>query len=65
MRWSDLLDIMTELKNTDTTAYTENDLVLSGLPEYADEAAAVTGGLTEGTLYRTSGGEVRVKLPDV
>lgn len=65
MRWSDLLDIMTELKNTDTTAYTENDLVLTGLPEYADDAAATLGGLTEGTLYRTSGGEVRVKLPDV
>ena len=65
MRWSDFLDCMTELRITDTTDYTENPIAFSDLPEYADDAAATLGGLTEGTLYRTSGGEVRVKLPDV
>ena len=27
---------------------------LSGVPNYADNAAAITGGLTAGMLYRTS-----------
>jgi len=65
MRWSDFLDVLTELKNTDTTTYTENPVKFSDLEVYADDAAATTAGLEEGTLYRTTGGEVRVKLPDV
>ena len=32
------------------------------LPVYANEAAAVTGGLLPGTVYRTATGEMRVKL---
>lgn len=32
------------------------------LPTYADEAAATTGGLKNGTIYKTSTGELRVKL---
>lgn len=65
MRWSDFLSIMTELKNTDTTVYTENPVNFSGLPEYADDAAATLGGLSEGDLYRTTTGELKVKLPDI
>jgi hypothetical protein len=65
MRWSDFLSVMTELKNTDTTAYTENNVNFSGLPEYADDAAAVIGGLADGDLYRTSTGVLMVRLPDV
>lgn len=36
--------------------------VLSGLPVYADEAAAVTGGLAQHALYKTATGEIRIKL---
>lgn len=31
-------------------------LSLSGVPNYADNAAAITGGLTAGNIYRTSAG---------
>ena len=34
--------------------------IITTLPTYADNAAAVTGGLTAGTLYKTATGEVRV-----
>ncbi|HMT02867.1 MAG TPA: hypothetical protein PKD00_06085 [Burkholderiales bacterium] len=33
-----------------------------GLPTYADEAAAVIGGLATDTLYKTAAGELRIKL---
>jgi len=39
-----------------------NTLTVNGLPTYANEAAAVTGGLAAGMIYKTSTGEVRVKL---
>lgn len=65
MRWSDFLEALAELKNTDTTVYTENPLRLSGIEEYADDDAAETGGLTGDELYRTSTGETRVKLPEI
>ena len=32
------------------------------LPTYADEAAAIIGGLATGKLYKTATGEVRIKL---
>lgn len=32
------------------------------IPVFADEAAAVTGGLLTGTVYKTSTGELRIKL---
>ena len=35
----------------------------AGLAEYADDAAAVGGGLTEGDLYRTAAGVVMAVLP--
>jgi hypothetical protein len=38
------------------------DLSVSALPTYADEAAAVTGGLATGDIYKTATGELRVKL---
>lgn len=37
-------------------------VTLSGLPEYADNAAALSGGLTAGDLYQTAAGAVLVKL---
>lgn len=50
----------------DTTQRTQNRFVgavyLDGLPVFADEAAATTGGLTTGMLYRTPTGEIRIKL---
>lgn len=33
---------------------------LTDLPEFADNATAVSGGLVEGDVYRTSTGEVRI-----
>lgn len=37
-------------------------LNLSGIPTYADEAAAITGGLSSGDVYKTATGELRIKL---
>jgi hypothetical protein len=37
-------------------------LFLLGIPTYADESAATTGGLATGTVYKTSTGELRIKL---
>lgn len=34
----------------------------TGFPIYADEAAAILGGLASGNLYKTVTGEVRIKL---
>ena len=34
----------------------------SGVPTYANDAAAATGGLTAGTLYMDSAGIARIKL---
>ena len=39
-----------------------NRLRITGLYVYADEAAAAAGGLVTGDLYRTTTGEVRIKL---
>lgn len=36
-------------------------LTLSGIPTYADDAAADAGGLTEGEVYQTATGELRIK----
>ncbi len=38
------------------------DVNFSGLPIYADEAAAIVGGIAFGDLYRTGTGEIRIKL---
>jgi hypothetical protein len=35
-------------------------LKLTNLPEFADNAAALAGGLSEGDVYRTSTGELRI-----
>ena len=40
----------------------EGFLQLDGLPTYANEAAAVTGGLATNVVYKTSTGELRIKL---
>lgn len=38
------------------------DIDFSGIPTYADEAAAVTGELETGKVYKTAAGALRVKL---
>ena len=43
------------------TLYTAN-LSATGLPVYANDAAAGAGGLVQGRIYQTATGEVRVKL---
>ena len=61
MRWSDFLDVIEdELKNPSTTAYTEKPVLFDDLAVYADDTAASS--LATGTLYRTTTGEVRIKL---
>lgn len=37
------------------------NIILNSIPTYADDAAAGTGGLTEGMVYKTSTGEMRIK----
>lgn len=64
MRWSDFIECFTELKNTDTTSYTENPAVLSGIPTYADDDAAGTGGVPEGGIYQDTTGVLRIKQPE-
>ncbi len=39
------------------------DINFTGLPTHADDAAAGTGGLSEGDVYKTATGELRIKLP--
>ena len=38
------------------------DINFTGLPTYADEAAATAGGLSTGDMYKTATGELRIKL---
>lgn len=40
----------------------QNNLLLQGIPTYADDTAAGSGGLTSGYVYKTSTGELRIKL---
>jgi len=65
VRWSDLFEILEESRNPDTTDYTLQPVAFSDLPEYADDAAAVSGGLPSGALYRTSSGQVNQVLPAI
>jgi len=37
------------------------EVTLSGIPTYADDAAAGTGGMTSGQVYQTATGELRIK----
>lgn len=41
--------------------FSSDTITLSGIPTYADDAAAGTGGLTEGQIYQTATGELRIK----
>ena len=40
----------------------DNAITLPGLLTYADEAAALAGGLASGRVYKTATGELRIKL---
>jgi len=53
----------TELfKIDDVGVVTLIQLIMPSLPTYADEAAAVTGGLATNRVYKTATGELRIKL---
>lgn len=41
---------------------TAKDATFTTLPSYNSDAAAATGGLTQGMVYQTSTGEIRIKL---
>jgi hypothetical protein len=66
VRWSDLLACFPEYRESDTADYsTPNPVRFNDLPEFDDDAAAATGGLTGGEEYKTSTGERRIKLPEI
>ena len=50
-----------EVRN-DGATFAYGTLNLTGIPTYADEAAAVTGGIATGDVYKTATGELRIKL---
>lgn len=50
------------LKSVTRTSLNASEFNFSTLPTFANEAGAVTGGLTSGKLYKTSTGEIRIKL---
>lgn len=43
------------------TTLSNASVTLSGVPTYADDAAAGAGGLTAGQVYQTATGELRIK----
>lgn len=51
-----LMDTGIEIENNDGV------IKITSLPVYADDTAAGVGGLTAGRIYRTSTGELRIKL---
>jgi hypothetical protein len=53
-----------EFKNSDTTEAAEQPLKLTGLEEFADDAAAEAAGYTGDELYKTATGEFRIKTPE-
>lgn len=50
------------LKTVTAASISAADLNFSSLPTYASDSAAATGGLAVGKLYKTSTGEIRIKL---
>lgn len=42
--------------------FVSNNIKANGLPSYADDAAAGSGGLSAGQFYKTATGELRIKL---
>lgn len=50
------------LMNNNLQKLTDGVNALRNLPEYANDAAAGTGGLSAGEFYRTAAGAVMVKL---
>jgi len=40
----------------------DGNIIAASLPVYADEAAAIVGGIATDTIYKTSTGEIRIKL---
>lgn len=55
-----LLDIVSG--NTILTVTSAGAVQLNNLPTYASDAAAATGGLASKTVYKTSTGELRIKV---
>ena len=66
MTWEDFRDLLgAEYKHTDTTEAGSQPLKLEGLSEYADDTAAAAAGYTGNELYKTSTGELRIKVPEI
>lgn len=50
------------LKTVTTASLSAADFNFSSLPVFANDSAAGAGGLASGKLYKTAGGEIRIKL---
>jgi len=50
------------LKTVATASLSAADFNFSSLPTYENDSLAAAGGLTSGKLYKTAGGEIRIKL---
>jgi hypothetical protein len=50
------------LKTVPVASLSAADFNFSSLPTYANDSSAASGGLTSGKLYKTAGGEIRIKL---
>jgi hypothetical protein len=66
MTWEDFRELLgSEYKHTDTTEAAAQPLKLEGLEEYDDDADAEAAGYTGNELYKTSTGELRIKVPEI
>jgi hypothetical protein len=54
--------VLTDVTGSGTGTWQDISNRIFTLPTYANEAAAIVGGLTTGKLYKTATGEVRIKL---
>ena len=63
-RVNDVVDDITELFTKDLSdgGVIDGQLNMLNVPTFADNAAAVTGGLILGDVYKTATGELRIRV---
>jgi len=59
--FANLVDTSTTQTISGAKTLSNASITLSGIPTYADDAAAGAGGLTAGQVYQTATGELRIK----
>jgi len=55
-------EIFINAAGSTNNVYIQNPLILQLVPTFDSEALAVTGGLATGAVYKTTTGELRIKL---